>query len=87
MNNEYTKENRHGTSILDWLRAYRGQLSVMEAFLAKEGIFLLTLVIDEKGKEFFYKPAGQTCYRVIYCLSPIFWYPNDMILAIIGRMV
>jgi hypothetical protein len=52
------------SQVLDWLRAYQGQTSVMAEFMAEQGFHSLTLMTDENGKQFFYDRAKQTCYPV-----------------------
>jgi hypothetical protein len=51
-------------SVVDELRAYQGQPSMMEAFMKKEGITPLRMMTDDNGKQFLFDPVKHTTYPV-----------------------
>lgn len=59
------KFNMFKFKVLDRIRAYQGLPSVMEAFLAEQGVYPLTLMTDENGKQFFYDRVTQTCHPAV----------------------
>jgi hypothetical protein len=51
--------------VLDCIREYEGEPSVMEAFMAEHGVFPETFIMEKDGKQFLYDSVRQTCYPLI----------------------
>jgi hypothetical protein len=63
-NRHVRKFNVFKFNVLDCFRACRGEPSIMEAFLAENGIYPESLMTDNDGKRFVYDRSRQTCYPV-----------------------
>ncbi len=61
--NPHVREfNKFIFRVIDCFRAHNGEPSIMESFMAENGISPRHLVTDKDGKQFLYDPARQTCY-------------------------
>lgn len=50
--------------VVDKLRAYNGEPSMVEAFFAENGVYPKRLMTDDSGKQFMYDPDRHTSYPV-----------------------
>jgi hypothetical protein len=59
------KSNVLKMMVVDRIRACQGQPSMIESFMAEQGVYPMRVMTDDNGNQFMYDPNRQTSYPIV----------------------